>query len=78
MPFIDTFEEIGMERGRLEAIETILKHRFPDASGQLMTEIRQVHDYEELKKILLAAATAASSEELRKSWANVPDSHEHP
>ena len=64
MPFINTFEELGMERGRLEAIETILEHRFPDASSQLMSEIRQVHDYEHLKKILLAAATAVSPEEL--------------
>jgi hypothetical protein len=74
MPFINTFEEIGMERGlakgRLEDIETILEHRFPDASGQLVSEISQIDDLEQLKKILLAAATAASPEELRKSRAD--------
>ncbi len=76
MPFINTFEEIGMERGRLEDIEAILEHKFPDASGQLMSEIRQIRDYERLKEILLAAATAASPDELRKSWANGADGHE--
>ncbi len=76
MPFINTFEELGLERGRLEAIETILEHRFPDASSELMSEIRQVQDYEHLKKILLAAATAVSPEELRKLLANGADGHE--
>ncbi len=76
MPFINTFEELWMERGIAESIETILEHRFPDASSQLMSEIRQVHDNEQLKKILLAAATAASPQELRKSWADDADSHE--
>jgi hypothetical protein len=70
MPFIDMFEEIAMERALAKGIETILEHKFPDASGQLMSEIRQVHDHEQLNKILLAAATAVSPEELRKSWAN--------
>ena len=78
MPFIDTFEKIGMERGRAEAsaesIETILEARFPAASSELMSEIRQVHDHEQLKKIVLAAATAASPGELRKLWANGTDS----
>ena len=70
MPFINTFEEIGMERGIADGIETILEHRFPDASSQLMSEIRQIRDYERLKEILLAATTVASPGELRKSWAN--------
>ena len=37
MPFIDTFEEIGMERGRVDAftkgIEKLLTLRFPCAAG---------------------------------------------
>ena len=85
MPFIDTFEEIGMERGLkrgmecgradafAESIETILEARFPAASGQLMSEIRQVHDHEQLKKIVRAAATAASPDELRKLSASGSD-----
>ena len=74
MPFINMFEEIGMERGlakgRLEDIETILEHRFPEASDRLMSEISQIDDLEQLRRILLAAATAASPDELRKSWAD--------
>ena len=79
MPFIDTFEEIGMERGlgkgRLEDIETILELRFPAACNQLMSEIRQIHDHQELKKIHRTALTAASPDELRRLWADRADSH---
>ncbi len=75
MPFIDTFEKIGMERGRADAftkgIEKLLTLRFRDATGGLMSEIRQIHDHEQLEKILDAAATVASPDELRKLWANV-------
>ena len=78
MPFINTFEEIAMERGlsqginqgRFEDIEAILEIRFPAATGQLMSEIRQIHDQEQLKKIHRAAATLSSPDELRKLWAN--------
>jgi hypothetical protein len=35
-----------------------------------MSEIRQIHDHEQLEKILDAAATVASPDELRKLWAN--------
>jgi len=78
MPFIDAFEEIGMEKGlsqgRLEAIETVLELRFPAATGELMSEIRHVDDLEQLKNILRAAKTAASPDEVRKVWANGADS----
>ncbi len=86
MPFISTFEEIGFEKGmergltqgltqnRIEDIETVLEARFPDASSQLMSEIRQISDHEQLKKILGAAATVAGPEELRKLWAGGPAS----
>ena len=39
-----------------------------------MSEIAQVHDHEQLKKILRAAATVANPDELRKLWANVGNS----
>lgn len=51
VPFINMFEEIGMQRGRLEDIEAILELRFPAVASQLMTEIRQINDREELKRI---------------------------
>ena len=66
MPFINTFEEFGIERGRLEDIKTVLEARFPDASSQLMSEIPQIFDLEQLTKILRAAATVAGPDELRK------------
>ena len=74
MPFISTFEEIGMERGiskcRIEDIATILEARFPAVCSQLMSEISQVRDQEQLKNILRAAATVAGPDELRKLWAS--------
>ena len=74
MPFINTFEEIAMEREVAENIETILEIRFPAAASELISEIRQIHDYVELKKIHRGAITASSPDELRKLWANGLDS----
>ena len=72
MPFITTPERYGRIEGRTEAftesIETILEVRFPAASSQLMSEIRQIHDDQQLKNILRAAANAVDPEELRKLW----------
>ncbi len=70
MPFTNTFEEVAMERGRLEDIKTVLEARFPDASSQLMSEIPQISDLEQLTKILRAAAIVAGPDELRKLWTN--------
>ena len=86
MPFVSTFEEIGFENGmqrglsqglsqgltqsRIEDIETVLEARFPESSSQLMSEIRQIFDHEQLKKILRAAATVAGPDELRMLWAS--------
>ena len=82
MPFITTPERYGRIEGltqglnqgltqaRLEDIEAIVRHRFPDASSQLLSEIRQIQDHEQLKKVLLAAATVADPDELRKVWMN--------
>ncbi len=70
MPFINTFEEIGMERGLVKGIEKMLTFRFPDTAGQLMSEIRKIDDWEQLEKILDAAATVSSADHLRELWAN--------
>ncbi len=73
MPFITTPERYGRAEGRAESrfedIETILELRFRDAGTQLMPEIRLINDAEQLRKILRAAVTVASPEELRKLWA---------
>jgi hypothetical protein len=74
MPFVNTFEEIGMERGlsegRHEDIESILEIRFPEACSELMREVRRISDHEQLKNILRAAVSAANVAELRKLWTN--------
>jgi hypothetical protein len=69
MAFVSTFEEIA----QLNAIETVLEARFPGASSQLMSEIRQVVDAQHLTKVLRAAVTVAGPDELRKQWANGSD-----
>ncbi len=69
MPFITTPERYGRAEGCLEGIEAVLEVRFQDAGLQLMPEIRLIHDAETLEKILHAAITVASPEELRKLWA---------
>ena len=77
MPFITTPERYGRMEGRIEGrlesrledIEMILKMRFHDAGTQLMPEIRLIQDAEQLGKILCAAASVASPEDLRKLWA---------
>jgi hypothetical protein len=71
MPYITTPERIGLERGLAMGIEKVLRLRFPGVSSQLMSEIRQnVEDHEQLEKILDAAETVPSPDELRKLWAN--------
>ncbi len=72
MPVIDTFEQIGMERGFAKAIERIVALRFPDTADQLMPEIRKIRNYEKLEDMLVAAATVTSPDELRRLWANGP------
>ena len=69
MPFITTPQRYGRAEGHLDGIEAILELRFRDASSQLMPEIRLISDPEKLEKILHAAKTVASPEELRKLWA---------
>ena len=76
MPFITTPERYGraeglegLAEGLAKGIEAILELRFGDAASQLMPEIRRINDDEQLKKILHAAKTAASPDELRKLWA---------
>jgi len=77
MPFITFPERYGRIEGRAEGraegitkgIEAILRVRFRDAGAQLMPEIRAISDPEQLEKILSAAETAASAEDLRKLWA---------
>ena len=77
MPFITSFERIGMERGlsqglsrgRIEGIEGMLELRFGEPGLRLMPEIRQIKEDETLEAILHAIKTAESPEDLRRIWA---------
>jgi hypothetical protein len=66
MPFITTPERYGRADGLTEGIEVVLRIRFRDAVNELMAEIRRIRNWEKLEKILQAAETVASAEELRK------------
>jgi hypothetical protein len=76
MPFITTPERYGRARGLAEGraegclrgIDAVLEVRFGTASTQLMPEIRQITDADLLEKILDAAKTIASPDDLRKLW----------
>jgi len=82
MPFITTPERYGRAEGRVEGraeglaegIEAILELRFADAGVQLMPEIRMIGDETRLRKVLLAAKTVGSPDELRKIWSGTPTS----
>jgi hypothetical protein len=77
MPFITTPERMGRIEGRAEGlyegltkgIEAILEVRFGDAGAQIMPEVRLINDEAQLEKILDAAKTIASPNDLRKLWA---------
>ena len=69
MPFITTPESMGRADGLTEGIEAVLTLRFPSAAEDILSEIRQIRDWKELEKILRAAKTVASPQELRKLWA---------
>ena len=53
-------------------IEAILRVRFRAAYSQVVPEIRLIGDPDKLERILSAAETATSPEELRKLWAGEP------
>ncbi len=69
MPYVTSFERIGLSRGRLEGIELALRMRFGERGSMLLPEIRQIHDEEKLKTILDAIESVSSPDELRHIWA---------
>ncbi len=68
MPFINIAERVGMEKGLLQGIEVCLDLRFGDEGLELMPELREIHDHELLRKILVKIKTAASPDDLRRVW----------
>jgi hypothetical protein len=80
MPFVTIAERVGREKGKeeglqqglqqglLEGIEAWLNEKFGPAGRQLMSEVREIHDLELLRKVLDALSKSASPEDLRKLW----------
>jgi hypothetical protein len=68
MPFINIFEQVGMEKGLLRGIEVALDLKFGAAGLELMPELRQIQDHVLLEKILAKIKTAENPDELRRAW----------
>jgi hypothetical protein len=68
MPFMDTFERVGMEKGLLQGIEVALDMKFGAEGLELMPELRLIRDHVLLGKILARIKTAASPSDLRRVW----------
>ena len=77
MPYVTSFEQIGiekgmqkgMQRGLLKGIEPLLEMKFGAAGLQLMSEIRQIEDVEILDSLIQAIKTADTPDDLRRIWA---------
>jgi hypothetical protein len=67
MPFLTAYA-VGLVKGRLESLESILRVRFGAAGLELIPELREIHDPELLRKILHRAETADSPDALRRVW----------
>jgi hypothetical protein len=68
MPFVNSFEQVGREKGLLRGIEAILRVRFGAEGLELMPEIRQIQDHVLLDKVLDRAETAGDLNEVRRVW----------
>jgi hypothetical protein len=68
MPFIDIAERVGMEKGLLEGIESLLRVRFGEEGLRLLPELREIQDHEVLRSVLKALEKVNNPEELRPIW----------
>ncbi len=68
MPFINIFERVGIEKGLLRGIESLLRVKFGAPGLELMPEIRPIRDHVLLEKILVKIETAESLEQVRRVW----------
>ncbi len=76
MPFVTFAEKVGMEKGlekgRLEGIETSLDVKFGKEGLKLLPEIRRVQDPKVLRAVLRAIRTASTPDEVRRIWTEGP------
>ncbi len=68
MQYITTAERIGMEKGiLLGSLQTVLEMKFGDRGLILYPKIRRIQKTDRLEKILQAAKSAKSEEEILKA-----------
>jgi hypothetical protein len=68
MPYIASIERLEIRKGQREGIEALLRFCFGDEGLKLMPEIREIHEEEALRPILIALETATSLDEVRRVW----------
>jgi hypothetical protein len=69
MPYVTSVEQIGFQRGQLEAIEIWLGDKFGEAGLALLPEIKALDDAEKYRAIIRAIPGTNRPEDLRKIWA---------
>jgi hypothetical protein len=68
MPFLDYFDRVGMQKGLLQGIESLLRVRFGAEGLELMPELREIRDHVLLGKVLKRIETADSPAAVRRVW----------
>jgi len=68
MPYVTSIERLGIKKGLMRGIETILEARFGSAAESILSEIRQLSDVEMLEQILHKASTVERLEDLAGLW----------
>ena len=68
MPYVTSIERVAIRRALWKGIATVLKVRFGEEGLKLMPEINDIHEQEQLERILTTLETAASPEEVRRLW----------
>ncbi len=78
MPFVTTPERLGIKKGILLSIETLLRTSFGEEGAQLVPEIRALGDTDKYLALLQCIPKAASVEEVRRARAQAAAPPEPP
>lgn len=68
MPRLDFFDRMGMRKGLLRGIESLLRVKFGAEGLELMPEIREIWDHVLLDKVLARIETADNLAQVRRVW----------
>lgn len=71
MPYITSFERLGIRDGLLMGIEAILDLKFGEEGLTLLPEIRQLYNHETLEVVLRSIKTAGSLEDFQRTWSEI-------